>query len=220
MNTINFNNVAYTEASQRGPARPGRAGPDEVIGTFRNGKSVPNVHRLPTRPPPYPHTEAWRRRSAPGSAEQQQAEPRRSKPQTNRNPRPSPPKAQKAPKSAEEEGPRPRGANLPPGPRPDPPPRGLGAAVSRRRGSRPNRRTGRTGRSPRAATSPGPKPPPTPASAGQATKGLRGPLRLRRGRHERFHVGGPGRPRDPGPRAAKSAEGRRPPDPPGRQGQG
>ena len=49
MNTtaINFNNVAYTEASLNelsGPALVELY--NEVIGTFRNGESVPNVRRF------------------------------------------------------------------------------------------------------------------------------------------------------------------------------
>ena len=47
MNAINFNNVAYTEASLNelsGPALVELY--NEVIGTFRNGESVPNVRRF------------------------------------------------------------------------------------------------------------------------------------------------------------------------------
>lgn len=47
MNAINFNNVAYTEASLSelsGPALVELY--NEVIGTFRNGESVPNVRRF------------------------------------------------------------------------------------------------------------------------------------------------------------------------------
>lgn len=121
MNTtaINFNNVAYTEASLSelsGPALVELY--NEVIGTFRNGESVPNVRRFADKTTAIARTWKMLQRYAEAHPEveaDEQAEPQKVE-TVNETATPAPvaaPKAQKAPKSAEEKKARaPRGTNL------------------------------------------------------------------------------------------------------------
>ena len=122
MNTtaINFNNVAYTEASLNelsGPALVELY--NEVIGTFRNGESVQNVRRFADKKSAVSRTWKMLQRYAEANPEVE-AEPVKAEPQkvetVNETATPAPvaaPKAQKAPKSAEEKKARaPRGTNL------------------------------------------------------------------------------------------------------------
>lgn len=119
MNAINFNNVAYTEASLNelsGPALVELY--NEVIGTFRNGESVQNVRRFADKKSAVSRTWKMLQRYAeahPAVEAEAQAEPQKVE-TVNETTTPAPvaaPKAPKAPKSAEEKKARaPRGTNL------------------------------------------------------------------------------------------------------------
>ena len=117
---INFNNVACTEASLNelsGPALVELY--NDVIGTFRNGESVPNVRRFADKKSAVSRTWKMLQRYAEANPEVE-AEPVKAEPQkvetVNETATPAPvaaPKAPKAPKSAEEKKARaPRGTNL------------------------------------------------------------------------------------------------------------
>lgn len=117
MNAINFNNVAYTEASLSelsGPALVELY--NEVIGTFRNGESVPNVRRFADKTTAIARTWKMLQRYAEAHPEVE-AEPVKAEPQkvetVNETTNPAPvaaPKAAKAP--AEKKARSPRGTNL------------------------------------------------------------------------------------------------------------
>jgi len=119
MNTtaINFNNVAYTEASLNelsGPALVELY--NEVIGTFRNGESVQNVRRFADKKSAVSRTWKMLQRYAEARPEVE-AEPVKAEPQkvetVNETTTPAPvaaPKAAKAP--AEKKARAPRGTNL------------------------------------------------------------------------------------------------------------
>ena len=121
MNTtaINFNNVAYTEASLNelsGPALVELY--NEVIGTFRNGEVVPDVRRFADKTTAVSRTWKVLQRYAEAHPEveaEAQAEPQKVE-TVNETATPAPvaaPKAPKAPKSAEEKKARAlRGTNL------------------------------------------------------------------------------------------------------------
>ncbi len=118
MNTtaINFNNVAYTEASLSelsGPALVELY--NEVIGTFRNGESIPNVRRFADKTTAIARTWKMLQRYAEANPEVE-AEPVKAEPQkvetvneTNTTPVAAS-KAEKAP--AEKKARAPRGTNL------------------------------------------------------------------------------------------------------------
>lgn len=119
MNAINFNNVAYTEASLNelsGPALVELY--NEVIGTFRNGGAVPHLRRFADKTTAVTRTWKVLQRYAethPEAEAEAQAEPQKVE-TVNETTTPAPvaaPKAPKAPKSAEEKKARaPRGTNL------------------------------------------------------------------------------------------------------------
>lgn len=117
MNVINFNNVAYTEASLSelsGPALVELY--HEVIGTFRNGESVPNVRRFADKTTAIARTWKMLQRYAEAPPEveaEAQAEPQKVE-TVNETTAPAltvaAPKAAKAP--AEKKARSPRGTNL------------------------------------------------------------------------------------------------------------
>ena len=114
--TINFNNVAYTEASLNelsGPALVELY--NEVIGTFRNGESVPNVRRFADKTTAIARTWKMLQRYAEANPEveaDEQAEAQKVE-TVNETTTPAPVAASKAAKSpAEKKARAPRGTNL------------------------------------------------------------------------------------------------------------